>query len=147
MGYYLFRGFGVLDKKPNFKNLSYAFWANGPPKVLFTNRCRWQNFCPSLFPLVDRLHSFSQEARGKRLGWKFCHLRLVNSTLVAGPNSLWVIGSNGVSFTIYQTYNIIIVSIVNWLRYLDIRERSQRKLKGIWHFRCIVHSERVLDTI
>ena len=34
-------------------------------KVLFTERCRWQNFRPSLLHLVDRLtlHSYSQEAK------------------------------------------------------------------------------------
>ena len=37
-----------------------------------------------------------------------------------------IIGSNGVSFTIYQTYDIIIVSIQNWLRSLDIREVTKK---------------------
>ena len=33
------------------------------PKVPFTDRCRWQNFRPSLLRLVDRLHSYSQDAK------------------------------------------------------------------------------------
>ena len=47
-------------------------------KVLFTDRCRWQNFRSSLLRLVNNCVF----TRRKRLGRKFCLLqRSVNSTL------------------------------------------------------------------
>ena len=48
-------------------------------KVLFTDRCRWQNFRLGLLRFVNNC---SLSARCKRLRQKFCHLQWwVNSTL------------------------------------------------------------------
>ena len=58
----------------------------GMIKVLFTDRCIWQNFRPSLLRLVDRLFT-----RRKRLGRKDCHLQqLVNSTLIVLTHFLMI---------------------------------------------------------
>ena len=42
------RGITKLDR--NSVKSQYA-------KILFTDHCRWQNFCPSLLRLVDRLYT------------------------------------------------------------------------------------------
>ena len=56
-------------------------------KVLFTDRCRRQNFHPSLLRLVDRLNTVIHKTQ-KTIGQKFCHLqRSMNSTLGIKCNS------------------------------------------------------------
>ena len=44
-------------------------------KVLFTDRYRWQNFCPSLICLVDRLYSYSQDAKDWDKSFAICNGR------------------------------------------------------------------------
>ena len=65
-------------------------WHPWRGKVLFTSRCRRQNFRPSLLHLVDRLYTVIHCC--KRLGQKFCLLqRWVNSTL-QGCCKVWKSG-------------------------------------------------------
>ena len=35
-------------------------------KILFTDHCRWQNFCPSLLRLVDRLYTVIHKTQKTR---------------------------------------------------------------------------------
>ena len=73
-------------------------------KVLFTNHCRRQNFCPSLLCLVDRLYTvidMKQKTRTKVL--PYATARWMNSTLGAFHKLRlhlgWVGGQKNVQFT------------------------------------------------
>ena len=54
-------------------NYRYKAWqsitlnSNQEPKVLFTDRCRWQNLCPSLLRLVGRPYTVTHKMQKARM--------------------------------------------------------------------------------
>ena len=81
-------------------------------EVLFSDCCRWQNFGSNLLRVVDSVYTVIHKTKKKRLGQKFCHLRLSVSSTLRGycPNVFYCKQAKWMFFISICLYVIMLAS-------------------------------------